>query len=606
MPVLVINCGSTSIKAAIVEPETGRRLAELKVERLGSPEATATLNDRPPTPCPSSCEAALAAYLPDLLRELSDDARITSVGHRVVQGGTRFSSPTLVDDDVVAKLEGMTDLAPLHSPANVSGIRATRELLHDVPHVAVFDTAFHATIPRRAHTYALPQDIANRHAIRRYGFHGTSHQFVAKRAAEFLQQDLRTLRVITCHLGGGCSLCAVEYGRSVETSMGMTPLEGLVMGTRSGDIDPGALLHLMRAEGMDVDELDILLNRKSGLAGMSRLGSDMRDIEEQAEEGNEDCRLAIQVFCHRIRKYIGAYAAVMGGVDAIVFTAGIRQNSAVVRHRVTQRLEFPGARLAEDRNRAASVNRDNPVAEISTTHSRTRLLVVQTDEIWSIAIQANDISQRSDAEPTTRIIPVAISARHVHLNQDTVEALFGEGHELTPLKPLSQPGQFAATELITLVGPKRRIERVRVLGPVRSKNQVEISRTDEFYLGVDAPIRASGDVANSPGITLIGTESRQVTLEQGVICAWRHIHMTPDDAAQFGVENGDVVDVDVGTNGVRSLTFGDVLVRVKSSYKLEMHLDTDEGNAAELKTHDVGELERTDAEGTLRKTDRFR
>jgi acetate kinase len=191
------------------------------------------------------------------------------------------------------------------------------------------------------------------------------------------------------------------------------------------------------------------------------------------------------------------------------------------------------------------------------------------------------------------------------LTQDTVEALFGEGHKLTPLKSLSQPGQFAASELVTLVGPKRRIERVRVLGPVRSKNQVEISRTDEFYLGVDAPIRASGDVANSPGITLIGTESRQVTLDEGLICAWRHIHMTPDDAAQFDVEDGDVVDVEVGTSRVRSLTFGDVLVRVKSSYKLEMHIDTDEGNAAELNTRDVGELERTNAEGTLRKTNRF-
>ncbi len=605
MPVLVINCGSTSIKAAVVEPETGRRLAELKVERIGSPEATATFNNKPPTPCPSSCEEALPACLPELLRELPGEARITSVGHRVVHGGLQFRSPTLLDDKVVAALAEMTDLAPLHNPANVSGIRATRELLHDVPHVAVFDTAFHATIPRRARTYSLPQDIANRHAIRRYGFHGTSHQFVAKRAAEFLQQDLRTLRVITCHLGGGCSVCAVEYGRSVETSMGMTPLEGLVMGTRSGDIDPGALLHLMRAEGMDVDELDILLNRKSGLAGLSRLGNDMRDIEKQAEEGNEDCRLAIQVFCHRVRKYIGAYAAVMGGVDAIVFTAGIGQNSAVVRHRVAQRLEFLGARLDEDRNRAASVNRDNPVAEISMTHSRVRLLVVRTDESWSIAIQANDLCQRLGAEATTRIIPVAISARHVHLTQDTVEALFGEGHELTPLKPLSQPGQFAATELVTLVGPKRRIERVRVLGPVRSKNQVEISRTDEFYLGVDAPIRASGDVANSPGITLIGTESRQVTLEEGRSCAWRHSHMTPDDAAQFDVEDGDVVDVEVGTSRVRSLTFGDVLVRVKSSYKLEMHIDTDEGNAAELNTRDVGELERTNAEGTLRKTNRF-
>jgi len=605
MPVLVVNCGSTSIKAAVVDPETGRRLAELKVERISQPETTATFNDKPPTPCASSCEEALASCLPELLSGLPSDAQITSVGHRVVHGGSHFTSPTLLDDQVVDVLQQQADLAPLHNPANISGIRATWKLLRDVPQIAVFDTAFHATIPRRARSYALPQDLADRHAIRRYGFHGTSHQFVARRVAEFLREDLRSLRVITCHLGGGCSVCAVENGRSVETSMGMTPLEGLVMGTRSGDVDPGVLLHLMRAEGMGLDELDLLLNRESGLAGLSRLGNDMRDIETQAEEGNEDCRLAIQVFCHRIRKYIGAYAAVMGGVDAIVFTAGIGQNSAVVRHRVAQRLEFLGARLDEERNRESSVTRDNPVAEISTTHSRVRLLVAQTDESWSIAIQANDVCQRLGAETTTRTIPVAISARHVHLTQETVEALFGEGHELTPLKPLSQPGQFAASEVVTLVGPKRRIERVRVLGPVRAKNQVEISRTDEFTLGVDAPIRASGDVANSPGITLIGTDNRHITLEQGVICAWRHIHMTPDDAAHFDVEAGDVVDVEVGTDRVRSLTFGDVLVRVKSSYKLEMHIDTDEGNAAELSVRDVGELQATDAEGTLRKVDRL-
>ena len=362
------------------------------------------------------------------------------------------------------------------------------------------------------------------------------------------------------------------------------------MGTRSGDIDPGALLQLMRHENMDADGLDDLLNRESGLAGLSGIGNDLRDIEAKAEEGNDDCRLAIQVFCHRLRKYIGAYAAVMGGVDAVVFSAGIGQNSATIRHRASQRLEFLGARLNEERNREATVNRDSPVALISDEHSRVKLLVAETDEAFQIAKQADQVSQDIDA-PSERSIPVAISARHIHLTQETVEALFGEGYELTELKPLSQPGQFAANEQVTLVGPKRQIEGVRVLGPTRSKNQVEISRTDEFYLGIDAPIRASGDVDNSPGITMIGTDGRQVTLQRGVICAWRHIHMTPADAEAFGVKDRDVVDVDVGKDGVRSLTFGDVLIRVKSTYKLEMHIDTDEGNAAELSRRDKGVLE---------------
>lgn len=598
MPILVINCGSTSIKAAVLDPATGARSAELKIERLGAQDACVSVSDGPPQNCPPTHAEALIKCLPELI---ADQSNISSVGHRVVHGGTQFTLPTLISDDVLGRLDSIAALAPLHNPHNIAGVQAARVLLNDLPHVAVFDTAFHSTIPRRAQTYALPQDVATRHGIRRYGFHGTSHQFVANRAAKFLRDDLRKLRVITCHLGGGCSVCAVEYGRSVETSMGMTPLEGLVMGTRAGDTDPGALLQLMRAEGLSVDELDELLNRKSGLAGLSRIGNDLRDIEHQAEQGNEECRLAIQVFCHRVRKYIGAYAAIMGGVDAIVFTAGIGQNSAVVRHRVAQRLDYLGARLDEDRNRSATFDQTHPVVEISTPRSRVRLLVAETDEAWAIAQQTERLCKSFDARPVVRSIPVAVSGRHVHLTQETVEALFGADHQLVPLKPLSQPGQFAAEEQVTLVGPKRRLEHVRVLGPTRSKNQVEISRTDEFYLGIDAPIRASGDVANTPGITLQGTDGRCVTLEQGVICAWRHIHMTPEDAKAFGVANGDVVDVEVGRKGVRSLVFGDVLIRVKPTYALEMHIDTDEANAAELSPRDVGELEITEGEAVLRK-----
>ena len=601
MPVLIINSGSTSIKAAIVDPANGRRLSELKIERLGTSEASATFRSDAslspdPRPCPATHSEALASCLTELI---SSSVEITSVGHRVVHGGTDFIQPTLISDEVLRRLDVTASLAPLHNPKNIAGIRAALRILPKVKHVAVFDTAFHNTLPNRAKTYALPADLNQKHQLRRFGFHGTSHQFVAHRAAAFLQDDVKNLRIITCHLGGGCSLCAIEYGRSIETSMGMTPLEGLVMGTRAGDTDVGALLHVMRLEGLDIDELDTLLNRKSGIAGLSRIGSDLRDIEAQAEQGNDDCRLAIQVFCHRVRKYIGAYAAVMGGVDAIVFTAGIGQNSSAVRHRVGQRLEYLGARFDEDLNRTAAVSHEQPVSEISAPHSRTKLLVVETDEAWAIAQQTHAVCSALTPKTPSRTFPIAISARHVHLTQETVEALFGDGHQLTPLRELSQPGQFAAEEEVILVGPKRQIERVRVLGPTRSKNQVEISRTDEFFLGLDAPIRASGDVANTPGITLIGADGRSVTIENGVICAWRHIHMTPKDAQEFGVKNGDVVDVEVGKAGVRSLTFGDVLIRVKESYKLEMHIDTDEGNAAELSSSDIGELEQTDAEATL-------
>ena len=590
MPILVINCGSTSVKASVINVQDGSRLAELRIERLETGDACYRIDGSDSKPCDAKHAFAIEHCLPELIAKVGSE-KIQGVGHRVVHGGPTFTHPTLLDDHIVESLQETIALAPLHNPANLAGILAARKRLPDVPHVAVFDTAFHRTVPRRAHTYAIPQSVANAHGIRRYGFHGTSHQYVAEVSANFLGEDVRDLRIITCHLGGGCSVCAVEYGRSVETSMGLTPLEGLVMGTRSGDIDPGAILQLMRAESMDADALDELLNRKSGLAGLSGVSNDLRDIESKAEQGDDNCRLAIQVFCHRLRKYIGAYASVMGGVDAIVFTAGIGQNSATVRHRVCQRLEFLGARLDEERNRSVEVNRKSPVSQISTDHSRVKLLVAETDEALQIAKQTDALRLQRRASDQPKTIPVAISARHIHLTQETVEALFGEGHRLTELKPLSQPGQFAANEQVTLVGPKRSIERVRVLGPTRSKNQVEISRTDEFFLGIDAPIRASGDVANTPGITMIGTEGREVTIDRGVICAWRHIHMAPEDAEAFGVKDKDVVDVEVGEEGVRSLTFGDVLVRVKPSYRLEMHIDTDEGNAAELSRNDIGKLD---------------
>ena len=586
MAVLVINCGSTSVKMAIVDPKTGDRLAEGNIDRLESGE--------------DAHARAIASSLPQLVQSLEGE-KVDAVGHRVVHGGDVFPRATLIDDSVESSIDALSKLAPLHNPVNLAGIQAARRQLPDVPHVAVFDTSFHATLPTRAKQYALNRELAERHSVRRFGFHGTSHQYVAQRAATFLGENVSDLRVISCHLGGGCSLSAIEYGRSIETSMGMTPLEGLVMATRSGDIDPGAVVHLMREEGLDAEQIDRLLNKESGLLGLSGSSADMRDIEAAAEAGDALAQLALQVFCHRVRKYIGAYAAIMGGVDVIAFTAGIGENSAAVRHRVTQRLDFLGARLDETMNRGVKLTKSEPVALFSQPHSRVRLIAAKTDETHAIAQQVtNVLATQQPQQPLT--IPVAISARHVHLTQETVEALFGEGHQLTEYKPLSQPGQFACEEQVTLVGPKRSIERVRVLGPARSKNQVEISRTDEFFLGIDAPVRASGHVENTPGITLIGTGGRQVELKQGVICALRHIHMTPDDAKRFGVVSGDLVEVEVGHGGGRALTFGDVLIRVKSTYALEMHIDTDEGNAAELKPRDEGELElakRSDATASM-------
>ncbi len=596
MQVVVINCGSSSVKFDVIDVDTGARAHSARIERVGTPQCTLSLDGAPPVGHPGSTHAeALEALLPRAL----EGRGVEAVGHRVAHGGAHFDRAVRIDDGVESVIASLVPLAPLHNPPALAGIRAARALLPKACHVAVFDTAFHATLPRRAQHYALPEALVERHGIRRYGFHGTSHAWVAEQAAQFLREDLRDLRLITCHLGNGASVAAVENGRSVETSMGMTPLEGLVMGTRPGDLDPGVLLTLLREGGYTVNELDRVLNQESGLLGLSGVGNDMRDIEGRAAEGDERCRMALQVFTHRVRKYIGAYAAVMGGVDAVVFTAGIGENSALVRHRALQRLEFLGARLDEDRNRDARVSPSSPVVRLHEDGSRVKLLAVHTDEARAIARETALLAGMRDRVEAGAKIPIAVSARHIHLTQPDVEALFGPGHTLTPWRPLSQPGQFACVERLAVVGPKGRIEKVRVLGPVRRESQVEISRTDEFALGVDAPVRDSGDVANSPGITLVGPAG-QITLTQGLICARRHIHMTPDDARAFGVADRDVVEVEIDTDG-RDLVFRDVLVRVSPKFALEMHIDTDEANAARIVPGTEGVLEATTGAARLRR-----
>ena len=584
MHVVVVNCGSTSLKAECLDPESGERVASVHVDRIG-------------TEVPDHA-AALAIAV-----ERLGGHELGAVAHRVVHGGERFVAPTRIDGidgTVIAELEKLIPLAPLHVPNNLLGIRAALKAWPNVPHIAVFDTAVHASLPRRARSYALPRELAERHGIRRYGFHGPSHHWVAHRAADFLQVDITELRLITCHLGGGCSVTAWDGGSSIETSMGMTPLEGLVMATRSGDVDPGALIALARAEGLDLDGLDALLNNQSGLLGLGG-SKDLRDLEDRAAGGDEDARLAIAVFAHRVRKYIGAYAAVLGGVDAIVFTGGIGENGAAMRGRIAQGLEFLGARLDLDANRLVRVGVDNDVASISQDRGRCRLLVVRTDENRSMAQDAAAVASGRDQITEAPPIPVKISARHVHLTQAHVEVLFGPGHKLTPKKDLGQPDQYVCEERVAIVGPKATLERVGIIGPPRPSSQVEVSRTDEFTLGVDAPVRLSGDHRSTPGITLRGPEG-EVTLESGLICAWRHIHMRPEHAVIYGVKHGDLVEVELDTES-RDLVLRDVMVRVSPASELEMHIDTDEANAADLGRDAVGLLSLTKGQARLMRRD---
>jgi acetate kinase len=383
--ILALNCGSSSVKSTVFDGEGLGRGQSIRVESIGTTsarlhvgEAQRSLEGKPD----------LAAAVSLLLEEWSrQSALVEAVVHRVVHGGAKFIKPQLLDSAVLDSLDDLNQLAPLHNPPALIAIRAAQAAYPDIPHIAVFDTAFHATLPRQAYEYALPAAVRASLGIRRYGFHGLSHSQVMTNVAEHMGRAAEELKIVSCHLGNGASVTAIEHGRSVETSMGMTPLEGLVMGTRAGDIDPGVLLHLLQTGGMSAAELDALLNRDSGLKGLTGT-NDMREIERRATEGDEDCRHALRIYAHRIRKYIGAYAATMGGVDAIAFTGGVGENSAGTRQRCSQRLEHLGAVLDETRNREVRLSERNPCVEISQAASRTRLLVVRADEELTMAREA--------------------------------------------------------------------------------------------------------------------------------------------------------------------------------------------------------------------------
>ncbi len=589
MKVLVINVGSTSVKYNLYEMDTEARLATGRVERVGTASAEHIHDAGAESVDGHDIGAALVSILSHLTREggsLPDVKALSAVGHRVVHGGEQLIAPTPIDEKVERIIEACAVYAPLHNPANLAGIWAAKEVFPSVPHVAVLDTAFHAQLPPHAYTYAVPHELYLKQGVRRYGFHGPSHQFMALSAAEQLKTDLSCLKLITCHLGGGASVSAIEGGVSVETSMGMTPLEGLVMGTRSGDLDP-ALPLLLGRSGMSVEEVDELLNRRSGLFGLSGVSADFRDIERAAEGGDPRARLAIDVFVHRIRKYIGAYAAVMGGVNAIVFTGGIGENASRVRSRVCGGLVYMGVLLDEEANLRQRASDHGGIVEVSDLRSPTKVLVVRTDEERMIAREV----LRALAGPTAAIrsvrarpIPVGVSVRHVHLSRRDCDALFGEGYELTKRRDVTQPGQFVTRETVDLVGPKGEIRGVAIIAPLRKQTQVEVARTDAFALGVSPPLRESGQLEGTPGLVLRGPKGT-VTLESGVILAHRHVHMNPEQARDYGVRDRDMIRVKV--DGEREMTMGDVIVRVHPEYALDMHVDTDEANAAGLSSDSV-------------------
>lgn len=356
MNVLALNTGSSTLKYQLMEAASERLLARGLVE--GNSETTF---------------AALPALLAGHVSSLDD---IRAVGHRIVHGGSHYCEAVEIDDTVERGIEEWGRLAPLHNPPQLEGVRVARRLLPHARQVAVFDTAFHHALPPAAYTYALPYDLCERHALRRYGFHGISHRYVTQRAAEMLGRPLQELKLISMHLGNGCSACAVKGGRSVDTTMGLTPLEGLLMGTRTGDIDPAAVLHVMREEGLSPQQMDDLLNQRSGLLGISGRSKDMRTLLAAESAGDTRARLAVDVFCYRIRRCLGTYTAVMNGLDAVLFTGGIGENAAPVRARTCMGLDALGIVLDEDRNQGVAGDE----ADIAARESRVRILVVPTNE----------------------------------------------------------------------------------------------------------------------------------------------------------------------------------------------------------------------------------
>lgn len=397
MTILVLNCGSSSVKYKLIDTNTDRTLAEGGIEKIGLPDGF--LKFKTPSGDKRIIELGHIDHkqgIEAILRQLTDPKEgaiksfdeIEAVGHRVVHGGEKFASSVLITPEVIQQVKDCYDLAPLHNPANITGIEAITALMPDVPQVGVFDTAFHQTMPASSYMYALPYKYYTEDGVRRYGFHGTSHRYVSARAAELLGRPLKSLKMITCHIGNGGSITAIKDGKSFDTSMGLTPTEGLMMGTRSGDVDPGAITYLMGKHHLNGDDIQRIINKESGVAGISGIGNDMRDIEAAVKRGdNPRATLALEMYEQRIVKYIGAYAAEMGGLDVIVFTGGVGENQIGVRENVCKPLGFIGVQLNNKLN--ASVRGSETI--ISTPESKVIVMVVPTDEELMIARDTREI-----------------------------------------------------------------------------------------------------------------------------------------------------------------------------------------------------------------------
>ena len=395
MKVLVVNTGSSSLKYQLIDSSNERMLAKGLCERIGLINGIHSYTNSENKSFVNECvirdhayafKIMLEALISDEYGVLKDISEIDAVGHRVVHGGEKFNKPVLIDDSVIKIIEDCIDLAPLHNPAGISGIKVCQEILKDVPMVGVFDTAFHQTIPDYAYMYALPYEMYEKYGVRKYGFHGTNHRYVSRRAAEIMQKPLEKIKIVSCHLGSGASICAIDKGLSIDNSMGFTPLAGLAMGTRSGTIDPSIISYIMDKKHMSVEEVNDYLNKNSGILGVSGISSDFRDLIKAKDEGHKRAQLALNIFAYRVKKYICEYVGVMGGIDALIFTAGVGENNAYIREAITNNLDIFGIKMDKKKNNAAKGE-----ADVSKDRSNVRILIIPANEELEIARQCKSL-----------------------------------------------------------------------------------------------------------------------------------------------------------------------------------------------------------------------
>ena len=396
MKILVLNSGSSSLKYQVIDMDTEKMLVKGYFERIGQQNSFLTHKvngikhkfEKSVANHEQALEFVFTRLTNDHYGVIKSLDELGGIGHRVVQGGEKYSQPVIITDDVIAEIEKCSDLAPLHNPAAILGIKACKKIAPNIPMVAVFDTAFHQSIPKERYIYPIPYEYYKKYGIRKYGAHGTSHEYVAHRVAEIMEKDIKDLKIVTCHLGNGCSLAAVKGGKSIDTSMGFTPLAGIMMGTRAGSIDPSVISFLIEEKGYTIEQVDEMLNKKSGVLGVSGVSSDFRDVRAAAQEGNERAQLALDIFHYKIKTQIAAYAGAMGGIDVIVFTAGIGENAALVRSESLKGLEFLGFNLDAKKNEIAG-----EIGEISTDDSRVKVYVIPTNEELMIARDTARLAQ---------------------------------------------------------------------------------------------------------------------------------------------------------------------------------------------------------------------